>query len=180
MSEGKDAVKKITRFSRQAHSLSEQSNPAYSSSFKWALKWIPGFMRGHRGILYWRQEKTFSGFHILSGEKDRAQWAREAEAYARKAAPAKYVDALVPKTVIGCKRHVNDTFHLEALHRDNVELVHDDPIDHILEHGVATKSSRTVRADPLILGTGFETQRPLHPSDIQGVSGVTLAEHVSF
>lgn len=124
-------------------------------------------------------EKTFSGFNIATGGKERAEWTKVAIDYIRKAAPEKYVDALIPKTMIGCKRRVNDTDYLACLHRENVELVHDDPIAEVVEIGVQTRSGRVVTADAIILATGFETQKALFPLEIYGEDGIDLNQYVS-
>lgn len=179
MSDGPNAVKKITQFSRQAHWLSERPNPSYSPLIKRLFRYIPGLMRLYRGHLYWAQEKTFSGFNIETGSKEREEWTRVATEYIQKAAPEKYVDALIPKTMIGCKRRVNDTDYLACLHRDNVKLVCDDPITEIVEEGVRTKSGKLVNADAIILATGFETQNALFPLEIFGEDGIDLSEYVS-
>ncbi|KAJ4177691.1 hypothetical protein NW755_013691 [Fusarium falciforme] len=92
-------------------------------------------------------------------------------------APAKYHEFLVPKTEVGCKRRVNDTDYLVCLHRDNVDLVYDDPIEAIETTGVRTKSGRLVNADAIILAHGFETQTPLFPMKIFGKDGLTVNEH---
>lgn len=143
------------------------------------MRWIPGAMRAYRGMLYWKQERMFSGFHITRGVKEREGWTAEATRYIRQHAPTKYVDALVPKSVIGCKRRVNDTDYLACLHRDNVELIYDDPILEMVTTGVQTRSGRVVPADAIILATGFETQKLLQHIDIRGEGGATLSERVS-
>ena len=180
MSEGSDAVSKVTQFSRQAHWLAERPNPTFSPWFKLMMKWVPGVMRLYRAKLYWDKEKTFSGFNIQSGSKERDQWAAEATDYIRRNAPPRYIDALVPKILWGCKRNVNDTGYLDCLHRPNVELIYDDPIVDIVEEGIQTVSGRKVKADAIILATGFQTQRLLSPMDIRGEEGTGVAEHVSF
>ncbi|KAJ4365378.1 hypothetical protein N0V95_000525 [Ascochyta clinopodiicola] len=119
----------------------------------------------------------FRGFSIKSGENIRAQWAEDASTYIRQTAPARYREALVPKSVIGCKRRVNDTGYLQSLHQPNVELVYDDPIAKISEHGVHTASGRFVHADAIVLATGFQTHRFLFPMQIVGESCTTLQEH---
>ena len=120
-----------------------------------------------------RNEVQWFPYH--PGEKERQGWAAEATSYIREHAPAKYVNALIPKSVIGCKRRVNDTNYLACLHRENVELVYDDPIVEIVSNGVRTRSGRVVIADAIILATGFETQKLLEHVDIRGESGDTLS-----
>lgn len=179
MSNGPSQVKKITQFSRQAHWLSERPNPEYSRGFQFLMCWIPGAQIIYRAYLFSMAEKDFAGFRTEQGEALRNDWTSTTAAYINKNSPAKYRDFLVPKTVIGCKRRVMDTGYLACLHQENVELVHDDPIDHITERGIATKSGREVFADAIVLAHGFETQKPLFPMEIRGKSGQTIADHVS-
>ena len=92
LSEGTNAVKKITQFSRQAHWLSERPNSEYSPWFKWALRWrwVPSVMRLYSAQLYWNQEKLFSGFSTIAEAKIREQWLKIATDCIQKVAPAKY------------------------------------------------------------------------------------------
>ncbi|KAK7429123.1 hypothetical protein QQZ08_004338 [Neonectria magnoliae] len=177
ISQGDGAVKQVTQFSRQAHWLAERPNPEYSASFKWVMRWVPFAMRIYRASLYWEKESGFRGFYVTSGAGIRKGWSDEATDYIRKTAPAKYLDFLVPKTEVGCKRRVNDTDYLLSLHRDNVELVYTDPVEEILENGVRTKSGRIVNADAIVLANGFETQKFLSPMKIHGENGVNLTDH---
>lgn len=179
MSAGPEAAGKITQFSRQAHWLAERPNPEYSSLFKWTLRWVPLVMRIYRAKLYWDMERDFAGFDVETGANVRNGWSTEAGDYIRANAPAKYRDFLVPKTEVGCKRRVNDTDYLACLHRENVELVYDDPIEEILKNGVRTASGRIVEADAIVLAHGFETQKLLTPMKIFGESGVSITDHVS-
>jgi len=142
------------------------------------MGWVPFAMRLYRARLYCEKEMGFAGFSIKNGEKIREGWAKEASNYIRKNAPDQYREALVPKTVIGCKRRVNDTGYLECLHRSNVELVYGDPVKEITEDGVRTRSGRLVEADAIVLATGFETQKFLFPMDIRGMNGIDLTAHV--
>lgn len=109
----------------------------------------------------------------------RKRWELDATEYIQTNAPEKYREFLVPKTEVGCKRRVNDTGYLASLHRENVELVYDDPVQVIIENGVQTASGRTIQADAIILAHGFETQQSLSLMDIRGEGGITLTDHVS-
>ncbi|KAF5009050.1 hypothetical protein FDECE_4702 [Fusarium decemcellulare] len=177
MSEGEGAVKKATQFGRQSHWVAERPNPKYSPLFKWIMRWVPLAMRIHRARLYWDMERNFAGFKVAEGVKTRNQWVKETTEYIRKTAPAEYLDFLIPKTEVGCKRRVNDTDYLSCLHRDNVELIYKDPIDRIEATGIRTESGRLVNADAIILAHGFETQKPLFPMKIYGKDGLTVNEH---
>ncbi|EXL41086.1 hypothetical protein FOCG_16469 [Fusarium oxysporum f. sp. radicis-lycopersici 26381] len=177
ISSGDGAVQKATQFARQAHWLAERPNPTYSATFKWTMRWIPFAMRLYRAWLYYLKEQDFAGFRIAEGFQIRNQWAKDTADYIRRTAPAKYLDFLVPETEVGCKRRVNDTDYLACLHRDNVELVYDDPIQKVEAKGVRTSSGRVVTADAIVLAHGFETQKPLYPMKIFGKDGVSINEH---
>ncbi|EEU40014.1 uncharacterized protein NECHADRAFT_32214 [Fusarium vanettenii 77-13-4] len=177
MTAGDGAVKMATQFARQSHWVAERPNPKHSASFKFIMRWVPFAMRIHRARLYWQNERNFHGFKVVEGLGMRGQWEKETTDYIRRTAPAKYHEFLVPKTEVGCKRRVNDTDYLVCLHRDNVDLIYDDPIEAIEATGVRTKSGRLVNADAIILAHGFETQTPLFPMKIFGKDGLTVNEH---
>ncbi|KAK5111151.1 hypothetical protein LTR62_005351 [Meristemomyces frigidus] len=169
--------KTITQFARQAHFLAERPNPVYGSTFKAVMRYVPLAMRLYRLKLYMDMEKDFAGFDVETGSKIRQGLKEENERYVKRIAPQKYWDALIPKHEIGCKRKVMDTDYLSTLHRSNVELVSDDPVDKITPTGVITKSGRQFHADAIILATGFQVSRMLAPMEIRGQKGTTLNEH---
>lgn len=173
-------AKKVVQFSRQPHWLAERPNPTYSPSFKWMMRNLPLAMRLYRWYQYYLMESEFAAFDIDKGEKIRAAQVQERIEYMKRTAPTKYHEALIPKTEIGCKRKVLDTDYFSCLHNENMELVYADPIQEIIEDGVRTGSGREVKADAIILATGFQTQRFLYPIEIRGEKGLSLSEHVIF
>ncbi|KAF3765165.1 FAD/NAD(P)-binding domain-containing protein [Cryphonectria parasitica EP155] len=180
ISEGGDtqAVHKVTQFSRQAHWLSPRQQFEYSTIFKLTMRWVPFAMRVYRAWLYYEKEVDFLGYRMNKGGAGvRAGWTKTAAEYIRANAPEKYREFLVPTTEVGCKRRVNDTDYLAALHRDNVELVYDDPVEEIVREGVVTRSGRFVGADAVVLANGFQTKKMLFPMEIVGRGGVSLHEH---
>ena len=179
MSSSKPA-KMITQFSRQPHWLAERPNPTYSPLFKWTMAHIPLAMRILRAYYYWGMETDFAGFNLANGGAIRKDLQKTQADYIKREAPEKYHEALIPKTTIGCKRKVMDTEYLACLHRKNVDLVWQDPIEEIVEDGVLTKSGRMVKADAIVLATGFSTQQVLFPMDIRGEGGLGLQEHVGL
>jgi glycine/D-amino acid oxidase-like deaminating enzyme len=171
-------VHKLVQFGRQAQYLAERQNPYYSSTFKAVMRYVPLAMRLYRFARYWEMERDWSMFDIEGGRSTRQELAKENEAYVKRMAPAKYWDALIPKTEIGCKRKVLDTDYLKTLWRDNFELVADDQVDRITETGVVTKSGRQVKADAIVLAIGFATQQMLFPMKIEGRGGLGLNNYV--
>ncbi|KAK4547095.1 hypothetical protein LTR36_001316 [Oleoguttula mirabilis] len=170
-------TRSLTQFARQAHFLAERPNPVYSRAFQNFMRYVPGAMRAYRFKLYADMEKDFAGFDVESGGSIRRGLKEENERYVKRMAPEKYWNALIPKHEIGCKRKVMDTDYLTTLHRADVELVHDDPVDRITATGVLAKSGREVKADAIVLATGFEVSRMLFPMEIVGQGGVSLNEH---
>ncbi|KAJ5134292.1 hypothetical protein N7448_000683 [Penicillium atrosanguineum] len=177
MSDGHKKTRKLVQFSRQPHWLAERPNPTYSRFFKWTMRYVPLAMRLYRFYLYALMEKDFLGFYQDTGGSIREDLKRTQIEYMKKNAPERYHDALIPQTEIGCKRKVMETDYLACLHRENVELVHSDPIEEVTETGVRTQSGREVQADAIILANGFQTQQVLFPMEITGEDGVTLNEH---
>lgn len=170
-------TRRLTQFARQAQFLAERPNPVYSSAFKALMRYMPFAMRLYRLKLYSDMEKDFAGFDIETGRSIREGLAAENAAYVKRMAPERYRDALIPKHEIGCKRKVMDTGYLECLHRDNVELIADDGVQQITENGVRTKSGREIRADAIVLATGFQVFKMLFPMEIYGQYGISLNEH---
>ncbi|KAJ5922976.1 monooxygenase [Penicillium verrucosum] len=171
------AARKVTQFARQAQWIFERPNPPYSSRFRWTMKCVPLAMRAYRAIQNYYAELDFYSFPTETGAGIRKMYADTQGAYIRQASPAKYHDFLIPKTEVGCKRRVMDSDYLQSLHRDNVELMYDDPIREIVEHGVLTKSGRFVPADAIVLANGFQVQKPLLSLNLFGKGGVSVAEH---
>lgn len=143
------------------------------------MKWVPLAMRAYRAMQNYYAELDFYSFPTESGAAIRQMYADTQGAYIRQASPAKYHDFLIPKTEVGCKRRVMDSDYLQSLHRDNVELVYEDPIREIVEHGLLTKSGRFVSADAIVLANGFQVQQPLLSLNLFGEGGISVAEHVS-
>ena len=74
-----------------------------------------------------------------------------------------------------CKRLVLSNGFYDAMQRDNVSLV-TDAIDHVEPRGVVTKDGTLHELDVLVLATGFDAHAYMHPLQLTGPSGVTLAE----
>ena len=141
------------------------------------MRYVPVAMRLYRLRLYVDMEKDFAGFDIESGASIRQGLKEENERYVKRMAPEKYWDHLIPKHEIGCKRKVMDTDYLSTLHKPNVELIATDPVERITESGVVTRSGKEVKADAIILATGFEVFRMLFPMEIIGQDNITLNEY---
>ncbi|CAM1505794.1 Fc.00g114310.m01.CDS01 [Cosmosporella sp. VM-42] len=172
-----ETAKSVTQFARQPHWLLERPNPKYSALFRFLMRWIPGAMRILRAAIYTELETEWLMFHTATGGESRQKLGDASKIYIEENAPAKYVNALIPKFEVGCKRRVFDTGYLDALHRPNLELVADDPVVRITESGVVLRSGKVLPADAIILATGFETTKLLSNIEIIGRDGVSVEDH---
>ncbi|KAM0717731.1 hypothetical protein Q7P37_007583 [Cladosporium fusiforme] len=170
-------AKSLTQFARQAQYLAERPNPVYSPAFKALMRYMPFAMKLYRFKLYADMEKDFASMETEGGRGIRQGLIEENERYVKSMAPEKYWDALIPKIEIGCKRKVMDTGYLECLHRKNVELIAEDPVEELTETGVKTQSGRELPADAIIMATGFQVFRMLFPMEIHGQNGVGLNDY---
>ncbi|KAL2867131.1 flavin-containing monooxygenase [Aspergillus lucknowensis] len=177
LSDGPGKARKVTQFIRQPHWLEERPNPRYPAAVKWIFRNIPFAMRFFRLAIFLIAESYFPLFDDVAGKKARDKRMKAQAAYLKRTAPEKYHDILLPKVELGCKRRVMDTDYLACLHRENMELVHSDPIKSITTTGVRTKSGREIHADAVVLATGFKATQPLFPLEIKGVDGISLTEH---
>ncbi|KAL2825312.1 hypothetical protein BDW59DRAFT_146400 [Aspergillus cavernicola] len=177
LSDGPGTARNVIQFIRQPHWLEERPNPRYSAVVKWVFRNVPFAMRLFRSAIFFVLESYFSTFRRTAGKKTRERRMKTQTAYLKRTAPEKYHDILIPKVELGCKRRVMDTGYFACLHRENMELVHADPIETITTTGVRTQSGREIHADAVILATGFKTTQPLFPLEIKGENGISLTDH---
>lgn len=171
---------KVIQVARQPHWLLERPNPQYSNLFRAMMRYVPGAMKMLRAKIFAELEADWLMFDNKAGVGARNKLAKASREYIAKNAPREYVDALVPKFEVGCKRRVFDTGYLECLHRENVELVHDDGVERLEGDKVVFRSGRVEKVDAVVLATGFETTTLLSHLNIVGKDGVSIHEHVSF
>lgn len=82
---------------------------------------------------------------------------------------------LTPDYALGCKRILLSDDFLPAVQQANVELV-TEPINHFYQDGLVTDSGREVRAELVVLATGFKTTRLFGDMQITGPGGMTMEQ----
>lgn len=90
----------------------------------------------------WKNTDALHTLYVTGSEeldRQRADAQKEAEAYMRSTAPIKYLDILIPKFPLGCKRRVFDPGYFACLHKNNVELT-TERIQGFTETGLVTLS----------------------------------------
>jgi cation diffusion facilitator CzcD-associated flavoprotein CzcO len=175
-----ETAKNVIQVARQPHWLLERPNPKYSDFFRAVMRYVPGAMRLLRAKIFAELEADWLMFDNKAGVGARNKLSKASKEYIRKAAPPQYVDALIPKFEVGCKRRVFDTGYLECLHRNNVELVHNDGVERLTKDSAIFRSGRSEKIDALVLATGFETTTLLSHLNIIGKDGISIHEHVGL
>jgi len=85
------------------------------------------------------------------------------------------LEKLTPSYEIGCKRLLLSDDYLPAIQRDNVDLV-TDGIARFTENSLVTDRGEEIKADLVVLATGFETVRLFGDLKIGGPNGVSLEQ----
>ncbi len=154
----------------------------------WLLNHVPYYAKWYRFWMFWR---TAEG--LLAAVKRDPAWndqtrsvsARNDElrqlltAYVGElcGSDREMLEKCIPQYPPAGKRMLRDDgTYLQALKRDNVELIAD-PVAAITETGLVTESGRTIDADVIIYGTGFQANKFLWPMKVRGRAGAELHEH---
>ncbi|KAI0894316.1 FAD/NAD(P)-binding domain-containing protein [Annulohypoxylon nitens] len=170
-------VKHITHYARSRQWLFPRPNQPFSAFDKFWFRWVPFALRWRRFKIYWDTDAQYLEYVDRPGsDKLRAQSEKEAREYMLANTPKKYRDMIIPDYPVGCKRRVFDPGYLDALHRNNVELVQT-PISHIDEGGIVLQDGSRQDFDAIVFATGYSTQNFLAPMEIYGKGGVSLNEH---
>lgn len=158
-----------------------------AEGMKWTLEHVPYFDKWYRFFLFWtttegflpmvKSDPTWNGPPSTVGPENAMLREFVVQSYqAQLADRPDMLDKVIPNYPIGGKRAVLDNgVWLEALKRDNVELV-TDKVVRITPKGVVTADGREHEADVLIYGTGFQASNFLSFLKVKGRGGKDLHE----
>ncbi len=136
------------------------------------LRWIPGYARLQRAIIYVRHELRALGFTVdpkILGLAEKIAKKHLARQIADPVLRAK----VTPSYRMGCKRILISNDYYPALTRENFTVI-TDPIVRVEADAVVTADGTRHVADVLIYGTGFRAQDGLSPVRVVGEGGRTL------
>lgn len=173
-----DSAASVVQFQRSPQWINDRPNPKFSKTQKWLFRNVPLYGRAFR-YRVWKNTDALHTLYLTGSEeldKQRADAQKEAEAYMRSTAPAKYLDMLIPKFPLGYKRRVFDPGYLACLHKNNVELT-TERVQGFTETGLVTSSQRQLDFDAVVLSTGFKIQEFLSPISVTGKGGEALNQH---
>jgi cation diffusion facilitator CzcD-associated flavoprotein CzcO len=171
----KDA-KSVKQYARSPQWYHERPNRHFTDLEKWIFRWVPLVMRLHRWNIFWSIDKQFYTYRGTdAGVKQRLKEEEEARQYIYTRAPKKYHNLLIPDFELGCKRKIADPEYLDALNRDNVELI-SEGLQRITEDGIISTSGRDDKFDIIVTATGFKVSQFLTPMEVIGENGSTLEQ----
>lgn len=164
----------VKQYARSAQWYHARPNHVFTSVEKFMFKYLPLWQRLLRlRIFLEADEQTTTYFPTARGVKARIAAEEESKEYIYSRAPEKYKDFIVPDFPLGCKRRIFDPDYLDALNRDNVELLNHG-IQEITETGIISSGGVKDDFDIIVLGTGFQVAQFLTPMDVIGVHGASL------
>jgi hypothetical protein len=142
--------------------------------FKLIMQHVPLAARLYRIQLAWQLESVFYSFAMTAhGAAMRQRIRGTTYKYIENDAPPQYREILKPDYEPGCKRRVNTTTYLTALHSPQMLLTKGRVVEIGPDH-VVTNTGDKYPADAIIFATGFMTQRWLYPLNVRGVNGTDL------
>jgi cyclohexanone monooxygenase len=139
-----------------------------------AYKYIPGWQRVARTLIYWGRETFVFGFAVNPRFAAPARKMALAN-IARGIKDPRLRAAVTPNFQIGCKRILLSNDWYPILERDNVSLV-TDAITEVRPEGVVTSDGTVRPADAIVVATGFHVIDSPTFHKIKGADGRTLGE----
>jgi cation diffusion facilitator CzcD-associated flavoprotein CzcO len=171
----------LTVFQRSPCHVVPRNDEPYSALQKAMFKYIPGYRRFVRGLIYWSLESNFTAFNDIKKTRflikalnfsgtitDQVK-----EHFDEQVTDPHLREILWPDYEIGCKRVVISDDYYPALHRDNVR-VETKGIQQITSSGIDTVDGTAHEFDVIIYGTGFASTDFLAPLEVTGTQNTEL------
>ena len=149
----------------------QRNVPFYANWLRFSIGWTIG---DHGRYSIWSVDPDWNEPNTLN--KENFELRNKLIAYIEKKVGHRpdLMEKLIPHYPPLSKRYVVDNGWFDALLKDNIELVADDPIDHVTRNAIVTKSGKTVPTDAIIFATGFRANQYFWPMEIRGRGGVLL------
>jgi cation diffusion facilitator CzcD-associated flavoprotein CzcO len=164
----------VKQYARSGQWYHARPNHRFTNFEKWAFKWVPFWQRLLRLQIFLEADaQTTTYFPTAKGLKARAAAEEESREYIHSKTPKKYWDFIVPTFPLGCKRRIFDPDYLDALNRNNVDLLNQG-IQEITETGIISSGRVKDDFDIIVLATGFQVAQFLTPMEITGTHGASL------
>lgn len=168
-----DKVRNLKLFQRTPPWVIPKPNRRYFLFEKWLFRYLPGWRRLYRAMIYWINELLLGAF-INPNSSLRGWGTKLALRHLEDQVPDEALrEKLTPDYAIGCKRVLLSSNYYPALTKPNVEVV-TDPIDRIASAGLVTDDGESHDVDAIIFGTGFQIEEYVGQMNIRGLGGKDL------
>lgn len=165
-------TQKLTLFQRTPPWIMPKDNPEYTDAQKRRFRLLPLTQTAERAKIYAKNELIATGF-ILNPEIMK-QGEKLARGYLKRSVKDPVLrEKLTPKYTLGCKRVLLSSDYLQALTRENVEVV-TDPIAEVRAHSIVTRDGHEHPIDTIVCATGFQVSENVAPFGIYGRDGLEL------
>ncbi|GAA6009379.1 hypothetical protein JCM11491_004299 [Sporobolomyces phaffii] len=171
--------KSVTQIARSRQSILRRIPVPDAWFLRFLMRWVPGLAWFVRAMIFFVMESHFKIVDVQKGEKTRQAVVKDTVNYIHETAPQKYWEVLKPDFDIAAKRRVFDSGYYKALHSENMELIADDVVTEAKGNTVYTKNGRKVKADVIVLATGFRVMDFLFPLKIYNSEGVQLQHQLN-
>ncbi|POY76202.1 hypothetical protein BMF94_0722 [Rhodotorula taiwanensis] len=131
-----------------------------------------------RSAIFWFAERQFVLSDITEGAKKRSELKQVITKYAQSTAPQRYWPVLEPDHEVSAKRRVFDMGYIQSLNEPNVELFSDDAVVKAEGTTVFTEKGHELRADVVILATGFKVRDYMFPLKLYNSEGESLQDRM--
>ncbi|TKY84490.1 hypothetical protein EX895_006391 [Sporisorium graminicola] len=172
-------VKSLTQVVRAKHWYAPTpQNPFAGSGFDWLQRNVPGWITFERLIFTLFLDAHFIQAWNKEGKGARDRFAANSHLYVSTVAPERYHHLLLPtqdELKVACKRRVFDDAYIPSLNLANVDLTSDQAVE-ITEDTVVLQSGRRVKADIIVLASGFKTGETNVQMRVVGRHGKELNE----
>ena len=162
-------VESLALFQRTPPWIVPKPDRAISTAEQALFKRVPAVQQAARSAIYAQLESRAAGFVLNPRLLKLGE--RMARSHIRKQIPDRKLRRKVtPDYSLGCKRVLVSNDYYPALARDNVDVV-TDGITKLTKTGVRTADGALHKVDVVILGTGFEAQKPFGRGMLVGRGG---------
>lgn len=172
-------VQHLTQVARSRQTILPRPKVPDGKLFWFLARWVPLFLKIQRFLIFLGSEAMFPVSHITKGVQLRKKHLKALTNYMHAFAPKKYWSALTPDFDVSAKRRIFEDpkrGYLAAMNNPNFELVQDDTVISLSPHAVVTASGREIKADVVVLSTGFLIQDFTYPLEIFNGDGESLLE----
>jgi len=161
-------------YQRTAPWIMARGKDTYSPAQRAALRWVPGYQRLLRALIYSRLELTGLAFCYAPWILDLVS--RQARAHLRRQINEPGLrDRLTPSFRLGCKRILFSNEYYPAVARENVDLI-TTRITRVKAGAIVTDDGAVREIDTLVVATGFHVTDSPAADLITGADGRTLGE----